>query len=180
MRSLVLMLLLVNFAALSSGQDSLRSGYAFYYPDGKQYTGKAANFDQLNNEVEEKGRVWVFTIGNDRGAPGSAVAFRLFTAVPLWVYTAAGTPQARDLIGSVAPGEFDDLDNIEAGLKKFIERGTLTDLFILETLGPPDNLSKYVEKKNYRVTQWTYARLQLVLIFTNRKVTNYFRREDHR
>ncbi len=179
MRIRALILLLLNMTILVSGQDSLKFRNSIYYPDGKKYTGTARNFDQLNEEFEEKGRVWLYTLPDDTAAQPTVIAFKLFTNIPLWIYTTSDSSEINRLLKSVRPEEMMTTSNLESELKKYIKQGTLSDIFILQTLGQPDKL-KYYDEENRKVSQWTYKRLNLYLIFTNRIVTNYINMNNYR
>lgn len=179
MRFEILILLFLNSVIPTSGQDSLKFHYSIYYPDGKKYTGSNRDFDRLNNELEEKGRVWTYTIVNDKKEYPSVVGFKLFTSFPLWVYTVEDSSQIDSLIKRVNPEELMNIHKIESELKKHINNGSLSDIFILQTLGPPDKL-KYYDDENSRVSQWTYLKLRLYLIFTNRIVSNYIKMDNYR
>ncbi len=176
MRIQVLILLFWNISVLISGQDSLRTRYSVYYPDGRKYTGDITDFDTLNNVFEEKGRVWLYTKALDKSEQPSVIAFRLFTNIPLWIYTSDSSEISR-LTHSVSLDDLMAPGRLESELKKHIKKGTLTDVFILQTLGRPDKL-KYFDDQNRNVSQWTYSRLHLYLIFTNRVVTNYLKMDS--
>jgi hypothetical protein len=178
MRIQVLILLLLNVTIFLSGQDSLRLRYSVYYPDGKKYTGNTKDPAQLAYEFEEKGRVWLYTVAHDKTDQRSVIAFKLFTSIPLWVYTVDNSSEINRLIKSVKADDLMTSERVESELRKYIKRGTLTDVFILQTLGRPDKLT-YYDEKNRKVNQWTYSKLHLYLIFTNRIVTNYIDISKH-
>jgi len=178
MKSIFLILIFLNLTTLISGQDSLNPRYSIYYPDGRKYTGKPRDFVQLNNAFEENGRVWMYTRAISNADLPTIVGFRLFTIVPLWICT-VDSSEIKRVIKSVTLEELMKSD-LDAELQKQIEKGTLTESFVLKTLGPPNDRVKYFDEKNYQVHQWTYSRLHLYLIFTNRVVSNYIKMENYK
>ncbi|MEJ6748665.1 MAG: hypothetical protein QNK60_01900 [Flavobacteriales bacterium] len=95
----------------------------------------------------------------------------MFTKHPIYVATTDVT-KIQLAIASFNLEKFFDSYDFEMELETNITEGTLTDLFIIETLGHPDNKSKYYDKE-VEFKNWTYSDLGVTLQFINGIVTSY-------
>lgn len=64
----------------------------------------------------------------------------------------------------------------EFDLENWIKKGLLTDIFVLETLGQPDNRTKYFDS-NISFENWTYEELSLVLKLKKGIVTGFVKQD---
>ncbi|MEO7990145.1 MAG: hypothetical protein ABI663_11420 [Chryseolinea sp.] len=145
----------------------------FYYPDGKKYNGKAANMEQISKELEPQGRVLIVAPFTDDGDYLTTIGYKLFTNKPLWVLTQ--TPEKiKEAIEVFSIEEFFESYKFELELEKGIKARTLTDAFILETLGQPNKRTKYFDN-SIEFQNWTYDIHNLELTLKKGIVTAYIR-----
>ena len=159
-----LLLILLCLPMIGFGQDK----QIIYYPDGKAYKGTGKTFNQLNSEFAESGPIYNYT-PNIEGF--YTVGFKLFTKQPIYVATTDVTKIQSAIAGFNLERFFNSYD-FEMELETHIDEGALTDLFIIETLGQPDNKSKYYDKE-IEFKDWTYSDLGVTLQFINGIVTSY-------
>lgn len=168
MKKIILTITIALLSNLTFGQDKLQT----YYPNGELYPHTGKTLEDVNFELEEHGRVYMH-IPKDIGEGTFLVGFKLFTNTPLWVATRDKT-RIQSAIDSFELDEFLQSYKFEMELENYIEKGTLTDLYILETLGPPDNRDKYFDK-NIQVENWTYTDLGIKLTIENGAATSYIK-----
>ena len=171
MKTLVLILAITLSINLLFGQNEPR----IYLPNAEPYMGKGKTFGQINNDLEKHGRVYVYMDYEDKDDPNVMIGFKLFTAEPLWIYI-KDTSKIQKAINSYNLYEFLHSWNFESELERYIELGTLSDIFILETLGQPDNKTKYFDK-DFQLDRWTYSKLGITLSFKNGIVISYIKIE---
>lgn len=169
MRKIYTLVFLISMSLTASYAQSL----GFYYPDGKKYLGQAKNIAQLNKELEDHGRVYRVAPLADDGDVVTSVGYKLFTSTPLWVMTddPKKVPKALEKFDL---DEFLTSWKMETELEAHIKKGTLSDIFILETLGGPNSRQKYFDA-NIEFERWTYNNLDLMLTFKKGIVVSYIR-----
>ncbi|SKB82656.1 hypothetical protein [Maribacter arcticus] len=169
MKKGVLLLIAILFVSYTFGQNKIKT----YLPDGTDYAGSGTTINQLNKEFEEHGRV--YTYDADNGDSMSMVGFKLFTNEPLWVLTDDKSTIQKS-IESFNVDDFLYSYKCEMEIEKFIKKGTLSDIFILETLGQPDNKSKYFDE-DIQIDLWTYRDIGTTLSFRNGIAKSYTKTE---
>ena len=145
----------------------------FYYPDGKKYTGKAKSIGELNNELEERGRIYYHLF--ESNGDFTSVGFKLFTNKPIWVQTKDST-KIDSAILSFDLNKFFTYD-FERELESNVKEKTLTKDFILETLGQPDRKIKIGENIS-NIENWTYTALGVRLKFDSESLVSYRKNTD--
>jgi hypothetical protein len=168
MKTLCLSLIAACVAYASIAQDSRM----FYFPNGEVYPTSAKTIEELNQEIEEHGRVHVH-ISTALDADMSIVGFTLFTSTPLWVMTSSAK-NIENAIASFSLSEYFSSFLFENDLQTFIDKGILTDLFILKNLGAPSNRAQYFDKE-VSFEEWAYSALGLTLTFKNGVAVSYVR-----
>ncbi|WP_299798540.1 hypothetical protein [uncultured Maribacter sp.] len=171
MRKLITLLFTIFFLNFSFGQNKLK----FYMGDGTEYSGTGKNINQLNNEVEEHGRVYTYDADLKDGNSMTMVGFKLFTNEPLWVLT-DDKSSIQEGIDSYNIDDFLSSYQCEMEIEKFIEKGSLTDIFILETLGQPNKKSKYYDQ-DIQIDLWTYRDIGTTFSFRKGIVKSYTKTE---
>lgn len=163
-------LLLTTIAPLASAQ------LPFYYPDGKPYKRKAVNINDINSDFGPCGLVKLHTpFCSDQPSADclTTVGYKLFSNTPLWVLTEE-PDRIPDAIRAFDVRKYLLSWEFEFDLKAFIEKKCLTDAFILETLGPPDDRSKYYSQ-SLEFENWDYKALRLTLTLQKGIVTAYIK-----
>jgi hypothetical protein len=171
LRTAILSFVLLAGQFNTFGQDK---PLTFYYPDGTKYKGTAKNIAQINKELEEQGRVYV-DIQSSSTDNFTTVGYKLFTNKPLWILT-DNPDKVNDAITRFDLNDLMTSWKFESELEKYIKKGVLTDIFILETLGPPTNQAKYFDS-NIAVENWTYDNLSLTLTLKKGIVTSYVKQD---
>lgn len=166
MKTLCLSLMAACLTLVSLAQD----GRTFYHPNGEVYQTSAKTIGELNQEIEEYGRVHVH-IPAALETDISIVSFKLFTSTPLWVLT--DNPKNIDTaIASFNLNEYFSSYLFENDLQSFIEKGSLTDLYILNSLGAPNIRTAYFDK-DVSLEDWNYSALGLTLTFSSGVLVSY-------
>jgi hypothetical protein len=147
-----------------------------YLSNGKHFEGKPGRtIGDISKELNENNvYLHTYTFKIDDTVKFALVAFRLFTDIPLWLLGINDSSQIQSAIKTFDLEEFLTSWKFESELEKYIKKGTLTDIFILETLGPPNNKSKYFDV-NIQIELWTYSRLGVILTLKNGIVTSYIK-----
>lgn len=170
-RTYLLIVVIVASFLYLHGQDTIPY---FYTPDGKRIPETFGTIGKLNLAMEEHGRVFSFTQENNTGN-FEIVGFKLFTNIPLWIYC-YDPNNIKSLINSFNIEEFLHSWKLEFELKSYIKKGTLSDIFILQTLGQPNNKATYFDKQ-IQVANWTYSNLGVTLVLKNGIVSSYIKTE---
>ena len=141
-----------------------------FYGDGTPYEGTELTINQLNDKFEKYGRVYSF---NPEIEGFYTVGFKLFTNEILYV----ATEDITKLDSAVSKFNLNDFFNsyvFEMYLETYIEEGTLYDLFIIETLGPPNEKSKYYDQE-IEIKTWIYLDLGVSLTFIDGILKSYIK-----
>ena len=146
-----------------------------FYPDGKPYKGESNTIGQLKAEFEDQGRVYLFAPYTDQDDYLTSIAFKLFTDEPLWVLIEDST-QIPQAIKCFNLNEFFQSWKFDYELIHYIKEGTLSDIFIIQTLGQPDRKTKSFDE-NIQVDSWFYMDLGVTLKFRNGIVTGFIKIE---
>lgn len=164
MKYLLVLLSLISACAFGQG--------SYYYPDGKPIpkTIKFKNINELNKHFDPHGRVYVDVMPSEKI---TSIGYKLFTNNALWVLC-EDTTGIRDAIANFDLEKFLSGYQAEMAIEKHIKTKTLTDIFILETLGPPSWRDK-VADANLSKEAWGYDKLKLNLHFSGGIVTSYRR-----
>jgi len=141
-----------------------------YYPDGEQYKGSHHSLEQISHDLEEKARVYHYSPFVASGDDITTVGFLLFTDSAMWVLTQ--NPTVIDsAINHFDLEKFFNSTEFQIELDAFIANESLTDSFILKTLGEPDSKRNFISKDG-KFNRWEYKRLGLYLIFEDGIVTH--------
>lgn len=140
-----------------------------YIPDGNKCpknknVGK--NMDQLNFKFEPKGRTW-FMFPKDGDA---FIVFKAFTREPLYVLTNKKESSTPDEIKAlIADADFSQYKvKFISTLKKYIDKKNLTDSFLLETIGSPDDSGERYQ--NGRSVKYMHYKQLGIRIYLNNSV----------
>lgn len=169
MKTILLLFILLTGQLNSFGQDK---PLTFYYPDGTKYKGTAKTIAQISKELEEHGRVYV-DIQSSSEDEFTTVGYKLFTNKPLWILTDK-PDKLKVAITKFDLNEFLTSWEFESELEKYIKKGLLSDIFILETLGGPTDRKKYFDS-SVEFENWTYDNLSITLTLKKGIVTSYIR-----
>jgi hypothetical protein len=172
MKKIILLgvVLLNPITLLSQSNDML-----FYYPDGRLYKRACNSIIDINGDFDKDGRIKIFSPmcwDSTRYDCFTVIGYRLFTDEPLWVFTNS-SEEIPHLVKAFNFQEYLRSSQLDHDLKDHITKETLTDDFILETLGVPDK-SDIVDEGRKNET-WTYSKLGLVLGFEDGLLTAYQR-----
>lgn len=138
----------------------------FYYPDGKPYKRKCKNILDINNDFDTYGRIRIeipYCGDSVNQNCFITVGYKLFTDDALWVLS-DDPKKVTDAAKTFNLDEYLHSWAFDNDLKNFIKKKSLTDIFILETLGPPSDRIKYVDA-DHETERWTYEDLDLSLTF---------------
>ena len=173
MKTIILTLSILLSATICFGQEE--SSLTFYYPNGEKYVGKANTMKKICNETEKYGRIYNYMVP-DKFAGVSDIGFLLFTNEVKWVlaYDTTNYDNIKKAARSFNLNEYFNSFKFEMDLEKYIERKNLSDIFILQTLGKPNDAVKR-HNTNYSIELWTYNRLGLTLKFRDGIVIEYTR-----
>jgi len=165
MKRAVVLLLLFVCATVSNAQN------LFYYPDGKKYIGKAKTINDINKELAKGLPVYKHfpRIKDDY----SAVGFKMFTDIPIWVIT-EHPKRIKEYINSFDLSEFLHSWEFEFEIEMCIEKGNLTDIYLLESLGRPDKKTKLGTAK-ITLEEWYYSNFGISFYLTDGIVTSYIK-----
>jgi len=142
----------------------------FYYPDGTLYPKSRKTINEINNDFDPHGRIYVKTLHSKKSFD---IGYRLFTDEPLWVLS-EDTIKIKQAVKVFNLEEFLKGYQVEIELEKHIKSKSLTDIFIAETLGGPTWRDKEVNANGSKEI-WGYDNLKLNLLFTNGIVTSFRR-----
>lgn len=166
------MIALLNVSAFYGRLNSL-----MYYANGKKYTGAAKNIGELNKEFDKYDRIYVYNPeGKEFIDNLTRVGFKLFTDNPFWVITKDSTNIQKAINSFDLKEYFNSSWRFQFDLENHIKEGTLTDLFILETLGAPNDKSKYFDGI-ITIENWQYSRFGVTLTLKNGIVVSYIKIE---
>jgi len=168
MKKLILIIFTFTISTFLLGQNNGLKN-AFYLPNGEKYIGIAHTMGEINLEMEEYGRVYIYTYRKNDFS--TDVGFKLFTDEPLWILT-TDTNLIENAIKSFNLYEYLNSWEFEFDLERYIKMKTLTDIFILETIGKPDKTVKRVDSDS-SLENWYYYDLGITLTLTNGIVTSY-------
>ena len=142
-----------------------------YFPDGTKYSGSHHALEQINEDLEEKGRVYHYTPFVNQGDEITTVGFVLFTDSALWVLT--HNPALIDsAINHFDVEEFYNSPEFKIELDAFIGNGTLPDDFIMKTWGEPLKKRTFITKEG-ELHRWYYNNHGVDLIFKDGVVVHH-------
>ena len=168
---LVTLLLLKAWVALAQSDDML-----FYYPDGKPYKRECKNIADINADFDREGRIKVFSPmcwDSTRYDCFVVIGYKLFTNQPLWVFTNT-SEKIPEFVNSFNYHEYLESPHFDHDIKQQIAKRTLTDEFIMEAFGIPNQTNRVGEGEGTK-EYWTYLARGLVLTFEDGLVTAYGR-----
>lgn len=163
MKTVVLLglVLLSHVTLLAQSNDML-----FYYPDGKPYKRLCTGIADISADFDKEGRIKTFSPmcwDSARYDCFTVIGYKLFTDQALWVFTNSDEDITK-LARSFDYQKYLGSSSFYLDLNDHIKKRTLTEGFILETLGSPDRIDG--DGNDDRGTKsWTYAKLGVVLIF---------------
>jgi hypothetical protein len=161
---LVLLVTSVNF---------LRAQNHFYLPDGTKYSGKAKTINQINAELAKSLPVYVFLGGTE--TDDAVVGYKMFTNKPIWVIT-KNPKRIQEYILKFSLEAFLHSWEFTSGIEKCIKERTLTDRYLLQSLGKPDKKITLGDATT-TLEEWQYHSLSISLFLTNGVVTRYLKVE---
>ncbi|MGB8490968.1 MAG: hypothetical protein WCE64_07905 [Bacteroidales bacterium] len=175
MRTQILTIILIGLALHAYGQ-ATKNETGLYLPDRKPIPLTQKTFGQINKEFEEGGRVYLHTIQQivDKDTSYGMVVFKLFTDTPLYISTKYPS-KINEMIKSFDLNEFFRSWKFESELQSYIKKGTLSDIFILQTLGRPNNKASYFDKDRGELSSWVYSRLNITLLLKDGIVISYLK-----
>lgn len=147
---------------------STQSEQWFYYPDGSPIETNANSINDVHAEFFPNIPSYTH-IGSLEAVQGDVI-FKLFTDEPLFFVTNQ-PEEIPEIIDSFDLQEFLNSWQLTNEIEAHIEDG-LTDLFMLETLGPPNDKTTTSDGST-RIEQWYYEPYNLTLFFTNGSVSRY-------
>ena len=163
------LVLLSSIKLLAQPNDML-----FYYPDGKPYKRLCTSIVDINADFDKEGRIRTFSPmcwDSAKYDCFTVIGYKLFTDQPLWVFTNSDEDITK-LVKSFDYQKYLGSPHFYYDLNEHVKKRTLTEGFILETLGSPNNID--IDGNDDRETKnWTYAKLGVVLIFKDGLVTGY-------
>jgi hypothetical protein len=166
------LVVLFAFQSIALSQDD---PLKFYYPDGRLYTGTAKTMNDISGELEDHGRVYVHHVKTSDKDELLYVGYKLFTTEPLWILATNDSriPVALELFDLQA--FFNSRDFISS-LEKFIKKGTLTDIYVLQSLGQPTKKTRSFAN-NEATETWIYESPSVSLMLKDGIVKGYSRDE---
>lgn len=92
-----------------------------------------------------------------------SVGFKMLTKTPIWVITQQpkSIPQ---LIKSFNYSKYLSSSEVEMDLDRMIKDKALTDLYLSQSFGPPDNRVKSSDG-NHTIELWQYSKIRLTIYF---------------
>lgn len=144
----------------------------FYYPDGKPYKRVCTSIADINADFDKEGRIKTFSPmcwDSAKYDCFTIIGYKLFTDQPLWVFTNSDEDITK-LVRSFDYQKYLVSSNFYSDLNDHVKKRTLTEGFILETLGSPDKIDGGRDVDRV-VTSWIYVKLGVLLIFEDGLVT---------
>src|SRR5687768_3383691 len=166
---LVVMSLLITIRSHAQFNDMV-----FYYQDGKPYVRACTSIVDINNDFDKAGRIKTISPicwDSVRYDCFIVIGFKLFTDQPLWVFTNS-SEDIKQLTRTFDYDAYLKSYEFEHDLKQHISKKTLTGVFILETLGPPNKQVKS-EGRPDSLERWYYDDLRVILTLKNGFVLSY-------
>lgn len=168
---LVTILLLKTWPSFAQPDDML-----FYYPDGKPYKRPCKTIADINADFDSEGRIRTFSPmcwDSARYDCFVVIGYKLFTDQPLWVFTNS-YENITEFVKTFNYQQYLGGPHFDHDLKDHITRRTLTDNFILEAFGVPNETDR-IDDVNGEKEYWTYVERGLILTFEDGLVTAYQR-----
>lgn len=144
----------------------------FYYPDGKPYKRVCTSIVDINADFDKEGRIKTFSPmcwASAKYDCFTVIGYKLFTDQPLWVFTNSNENITK-LVKSFDYQKYLVSSHFSSDLNDHVKKRTLTEGFILETLGSPDKIDSGRDVDRVG-TSWTYVKLGVLLIFEDGLVT---------
>lgn len=148
----------------------------FWYPDGRPYKRVCKNINDINKDFDSMGRIKSFApfCGEVDTDCFTHVGYKLFTDTPLYVMAESSEVAKKACEkGYFVLSEYLEGHDFEMDLDRFLSQKSITEGFILETLGVPDIKRRYSDG-NTAIENWTYKNL-IILTFHNSILHSYVR-----
>lgn len=167
MRKKVLSLILILIQITGFTQESKPLGETIHYPDGKKIEG-AKSIAKVNQIVGVKYSYIHFDCETS-----DAVGYKMLTNKPIWIIT--DNPKSIPfLLMSFDHKKYLSSWRFEFDLNYMIKEKGLTDLYLTEAIGTPDN-KKRISDGNNRIEIWTYNQLQYKFTIENGLIKKYIK-----